>query len=85
MPFIVYFLNFSRTVQGREHAWKKIMFATFVAVGVLHQITAIVGGNAGHIHWVSLPYSELDLPEDRRWSYLEDAPLLSSETRVWGI
>jgi len=83
LPFVCYFLAFSPTVQGHAPVWRRVVFGVFVAIGVVHQITAVLGGMSGHQTWASIPYGELDLPTDRRWDYLVQDPLRRFETRNW--
>jgi hypothetical protein len=87
-PILVYFLNFSPTLRQRPSESKRVAtvaFALFVAIGVAQQVTAIVGGGTGQGLWAGIPYSELDLPEDRRWAYMQEAPLRNFETRLWNV
>jgi hypothetical protein len=48
-------------------------------------VTAIVGGFRGQGLWSAIPYYELDLPEDCRWAYMQEAPLRNFETRLWDV
>jgi hypothetical protein len=89
VPILAYFLNFSPTVQrapGRR--WGRVatvLLVLCIAIGVVQQATAIAGGHRGQANWSSLPYGELDVPDDRRWAYMREAPLRGFETRLWSV
>jgi Dolichyl-phosphate-mannose-protein mannosyltransferase len=83
MPVLAYFLNFlpalrsSRTVAA--------IFATCIALGVFNQVSAIVGGHEAYAAWASIPYGTNDVPEDRRWAYMREAPLKAFQSRRWSL
>ena len=90
MPIIAYFLNYAPILQPDRPKRSSttvltVIFVVFVAVGVFRQVTAIVGGHLGQSFWVGLPYFEIDLPEDRHWAYMREAPMRNFETRLWNI
>lgn len=85
MPVLAYFLNFVFARDTPPRRLTAAIFTTFIALGVFNQVTSIVGGQLAFAAWASIPYGTNDLPDDRRWDYMRDAPLRSLETRRWNL
>jgi hypothetical protein len=88
MPFIAYFLNYfltphARVTWGRRFAMTVLVLLALI--GSVNQVAAIIGGQLGHSVWSDVPYTDLDVEEDRRWAYTREAPLKSFQTRAWSI
>src|ERR1043165_7552930 len=83
MPILAYFLNFLPPLRSRRII--ATAFALCAALGVFNQLTAIIGGHEAFAGWASVPYGTNDVPEDRRWAYMQEAPLKAFQTRRWDI